>query len=69
MPTYETIAELNLKLIANAASVQSNLGDGQLGLLHLTVSPVEYGTLSVVAFVPPINPGKSPIIPIAATAA
>ena len=68
MPTYETISELNLKLIANAASVQSNLGDGQLGLLHLTVSPVEYGTLSVVAFVPPINPGKSPIIPIDATA-
>ena len=32
-PTYETIAEVHLKLNANSALVQSNLGDGQLGLL------------------------------------
>jgi hypothetical protein len=28
IPTYESIAEINLKLNANAASVHSNLGDG-----------------------------------------
>ena len=68
VPTYESIAELNLQLNANAASVQSNLGDGKLGLLYLTISPEEYDTLSAVAFVPPVNPGTGPAIPIAATA-
>ena len=69
MPTYETIAKLNLKLNAKAASVQSNLRYGQLGFLYLTVSPEEYGTLSEVAFVITINPVTSPIISITATAA
>jgi hypothetical protein len=57
IPTYESIAELNLQLNANTASVQSNLGDGQLGLLALTVSPAVFNTLSAVAFVHPVNPG------------
>ena len=38
-PSYETIAELELKLNTNAASVHSNRGDGKLGLLFLTVKP------------------------------
>jgi hypothetical protein len=53
IPTYEAIANLNLHLNANAASVQSNLGDGQLGLLALTISPAIYNALSAIAFVPP----------------
>ena len=40
IPTYELIAELHIQLKGNAASVQSNLGDGQPGLLH----PVNPGT-------------------------
>ena len=68
IPTYESIAELNLQLNANAASVQSsNLGNGQLGLLALTVSPAVFNTLSAVAFVHPVNPGTNPIIPPGAT--
>ena len=50
-PTYNTIAEVDLKLNSNSASVQSNLGCGTLGLLQLTVSPAVYNTLSVTAFV------------------
>jgi hypothetical protein len=69
IPTYESIAELNLQLNANAASVQSNLGDGQLRLLTLTVSPAIYITLSAVTFVPPINPGTIPTIPPGTTGA
>ena len=42
---YETIPEANLKLNSNAASVQSNLGCGTLGLLQLTVSPAVYATI------------------------
>ena len=62
-PTYNTISEVNLKQNSNAASVQSNLGCGTLGLLQLTVSPDVYNTLSVTAFVVPVNPGSSPDIP------
>ena len=68
-PTYNTIAEVNLKLNSNAASVQFNLGCGTLGLLELTVSPVIYNTLFVTAFVVPINPGSSPDIPSNSTGA
>jgi hypothetical protein len=67
VPTYEAIAELNLQLNANAASVQSNLGDGLLGLLFLTITPAEYNTLSAVQFIPPGNPGSTPVIPAGST--
>ena len=42
-------------------------GDGQLGLLALTVSPAVFNTLSAVAFVHPVNPGTNPVIPPGAT--
>ena len=57
-PTYNTIAEVNLKLISNSAFVQSNLGCGTLGLLQLTVSPAIYQTLSSIPFIVPVNPGS-----------
>ena len=55
-PGYDTIAEVHLQLNANAASVQSHLGDGALGLLYLTVTPAVYNTLSLIPFVPPPQP-------------
>ena len=55
-PDYESIADIHLKLNSNAASVQSNLGCGTLGILFLTVSPAVYATLSTTKFVPPVNP-------------
>ena len=66
---YESIADIHLKLNSNAASVQSNLGCGKLGLLFLTVSPAVYATLSTTTFVPPVNPGPEPIIPTGLTSA
>ena len=68
-PTYNTIAEVNLKLNSNSASVQSNLGCGTLGLLQLTVSSAVYDTLSVTPFVVPVNPGSIPIISANSTGA
>ena len=62
-PKYETISKVHLKLNSNAASVQSNLGCGTLGLLHLTVSPAVYATLSATTFIAPVNPGADPTIP------
>ena len=67
--TYNTIAEVNLKLNSNSTSVQSNLGCGNLGLLQLTLSHAVYNTLSVTPFVVPVNPGSLPIIPANSTGA
>ena len=50
-PTYESIRRVHLKLNANAASIQSHLGNGRLGLLALTVTPVVFNTLSHLPFV------------------
>ena len=68
-PSYKTIAELQLKLNTNAASVFSNRGNGKLGLLFLTVKPAVYDTQSTVTFTPPSNPGQNPSIPSGATGA
>ena len=68
-PDYESIAYIHLKLNLNAASVQSNIGCGTLGLLFLTVLPAVYATLSTTAFVQPVNPGPEPSIPTGATSA
>ena len=68
-PNYKTIAEVYFKMNANSTSNQSNIGDGQLGLLFLTVSPADYNTLYVTAFVPLVNPGATAIITSGATAA
>jgi hypothetical protein len=69
IPSYKTIAEVNLKLNANAASVHSNLGDGAHGLLTLTLDPAVYLTLINVPFIAPVNPGPQSNIPGNATAA
>src|SRR5688572_2842431 len=67
MPSYATIAKMHLKLNTNAASVNSNLGNGQLGLLHLTITNQVYNKLSNVPFVVPVNPGAKPNIAANAT--
>jgi hypothetical protein len=62
-PTYETIHELHLKLNENAVKVHSNLGNGNLGYLGVTVEPAIYNTLSAQPFVSPPNPGAFPLFP------
>ena len=66
-PSYETIAELQLKLNTNAASIYSHLGNGRLGLLFLTVKPAVYNTQYTVTFYPPTNPGQTPTISTVST--
>ena len=68
-PYYKSIADIHLKMNSNAASVQSNLGCGTLGLVSLTVSTTVYATLSTTTFVPPVNPVPEPIIPTGSTGA
>ena len=66
-PSYETIAELQLKLNTHVASIYSHRGNGRLGLLFLTVKPAVYNTQSMVMFDPPTNPGQNPTIPTGST--
>ena len=63
IPTFASIRQIQVELNANASSIHSNLGNGQLGLLFLTVSPATYETLSDVPFEIPVNPGPVPVIP------
>ena len=67
-PNYKKIARVHLKLNSNAASVHSNLGNGTLGILYLTLSPTAYYTLLTTTFVVPINPGEAPVITNGSTA-
>ena len=61
IPSFATIRQIRVELNADASSIHSNLGDGQLELLFLTVSRATYETLSDVPFIPPENPGPVPI--------
>ena len=56
-PTYDSIRALHKKLNANAASVNSHLGNGRLGLLYRIVTPAVYRTLFTTEFHPPIESG------------
>ena len=55
--SYETLKSIHLKINQNTASVDSNLGDGIIRLLLLTVSAAVYNTLLTISFVIPKNPG------------
>ena len=66
--TYSSIHEIQQYLRSNAASIQSNLGCGTLGLIYLTLSPTVYATLLATLFVPPPNPGATATINSTATA-
>ena len=67
-PTYETLAEVHLKLNTNAASILLHRGNRQLGLLFLTITPEIYNTQSNIVFVSPVNPVPSTVIPQGLTA-
>ena len=62
-PTYDTIRALHKKLNANAASVNSHLGNGRRGLLYRMVIPAVYATLSDRGFQAAQNPGPTPNLP------
>jgi hypothetical protein len=66
-PTYEAIKEPHLRLNENAVKVHSNLGNGLLGYLGVTVTLAIYNTLSAQPFLIPPNPGPVPVFPDNAT--
>ena len=44
--SYEPLAKLHIQLNSNAASSQSNLGDGQTGYLYFKAAYKDYNILS-----------------------
>jgi hypothetical protein len=62
LPTYESITDVTVLLNTNAASIHSELRDGQLGHLASTISPAVYATLLAIPFVAPPNPGPVPVL-------
>ena len=52
-PDYEKISKVQIQLNSNATPVHSNLGDGALGLVYLTVLPGVFNTLPATTFTPP----------------
>ena len=55
LPTYKTLNSIHLKINQNTTSVNSNLGDGIIGLLPLTISADVYNNLPDTPFVIPNN--------------
>ena len=68
-PTYETIKDLHDILKSNAASIPSTLGGGNHGHLGLVLQPALYTVVTGNNFTAPNNPGATPTITAAATAA
>ena len=66
-PSYKMIAEIQLRLNTNAASIYSHRDNGLLGLLFLTVKPAVYNTQSTVTFIPLTNLGQNQMIPARST--
>ena len=68
VPTYRALANIHIQLNANAAAVESPLGNGQLGHLFLTIPPTEYLELSDnIPYVKPVRPAVHPAYPANAT--
>ena len=59
-PTYRPIAQMHVKLNANAAAIHSNGGNGKLRYLALTIPEEKFLKVSEgVAWEPPTNPGTT----------
>jgi hypothetical protein len=62
LPIYKTITDVTRLINANSAPIHSELGDGQLGHLALTILPAVYATLSAIPFIASPNPGPVPVL-------
>ena len=69
IPNHGYLTAINMYLNQCSSGIHSNLGDGTLGYLILTATPVVYASVSTLNFVRPINPGPTAIIPNPAPAA
>ena len=64
---YNTLVGSIYQMLYNAASMQTTLGNDNLGFLALTVFPMVYATLFTTPFEKLPHPGPAPNIPSNAT--
>ena len=67
LPSYNTINSVHTLLKTNAASVPSQLGGGQHGLLGLVLNNEIFQKLTGTDFIKPSNPGTVATIPTGST--
>ena len=68
-PTFAAVQTLKKQLVANAVSVRSARGNGQLGHAVLVLGQAAYDNLAGAGnnWINPVNPGQAPVIPAGAT--
>ena len=60
---YYFIKEVEKKLIKNAFSIVTELGEGNYSYLELVLTPEKYKTITIYTFTPNLNPGTvNPIL-------
>ena len=60
---YKIIREIHRKIQANASTIQSELGEGQHGLLGLAMQPATYQTAIGQDFQRPVRPLQAAPVP------
>ena len=68
-PYYECISQLNQLMYGNAATLPTTLGGGVHGHVVLIMKATLYLTLSPTAYVAPVEPPLTPVIPPMTTSA
>ena len=61
-PTVQQLDKVREQLCANAGSVPSTNGGGQLGHTGMLLHPHEYATLSATPWTAPVYPGQTPTL-------
>lgn len=60
-PNYASINDMVQMLYGNAASLSTTIGGGAHGHIGLLMTPALYATLSATPYIPPPDPGPTPI--------
>ena len=68
-PDYDCISQHNQLMYGNAGTLPTKLGGGAHGYVGLIMKATLYVTLSSTAYVAPIGPPLTPVIPTTATSA
>ena len=68
-PDYDCISQLNKIMYGNAETLSTTLGGGANGHVGLIMKVTLYVTLSATAYVAPIEPPLTPVVPPTATSA
>ena len=66
-PDYDCISQLNQMMYGNAANIPTTLGGGAHGHVGIIMKATLYVNLSPTAYIAPIEPPLTPVVPPTAT--